>query len=66
MHLSGPAHLDSIEGISKRDCDSFRKRAISICNGSHDDDTMVVLWCCVVLLQFKEVRAEGNSVVVIV
>ena len=39
---------------------------ISHLKGSHDDDTIAVLCSFIVLVHFKEVRTEGDSVVVLV
>jgi hypothetical protein len=39
---------------------------ISHLKGSHDDDMIAVLYSFIVLVHFKEVRTEGDSVVVLV
>jgi hypothetical protein len=39
---------------------------ISHLKGSHDDDTIAVLYSFIVLFHFKEIRTEGESLVVLV
>jgi hypothetical protein len=39
---------------------------IALLNRGHDDDTIAVLYSFIVLFHFKEIRTEGESLVVLV